>query len=99
LRRGVSAVPSPDKQERAVEEHGQEAGELKAPFLRLVAKEPLPEQRPRPAAAEGEQVQGRFADPPSSALRGELVVAVGEAGEDAKQEVEGDGNQGSLLGR
>ena len=65
-------------------------------FARLVAKEPLPRQTPRPAAAEGEQVQGALADALAPALGCEFVETVEDEGEDAEEGVDDDDQDGGL---
>jgi len=63
-------------------------------FARLVAKEPLPRQSPRPAAAESEQVQGALADALAPAPGGEFVETVEDEGEDTEEGVDDDDQGG-----
>jgi hypothetical protein len=55
-----------------------------------VTKEPLPRQRPRPAAAEGEQVQGALADALAPAPGREFVESVDDEGDEAEEAVDED---------
>ena len=52
----------PAHEEEDVEQDGQPEVDLKGAIAPLVTKDPLSRQRPRPAAAEGEEVQGAFSD-------------------------------------
>lgn len=84
---------APAKQQRAVEQHGQPEEDLKGALARLVAEEPLPRQRPRPAAAQGEEVQGALAGTLTAAPGSEFVETVDNAGDDAEQAVDDDDDQ------
>ena len=55
-----------------------------------MAKEPLSRQRSRPAAAQGEQVQGAFSDALVTASGREFVETVDGEGDDAEEAVEED---------
>ena len=85
-----SKLRAPAQQQRAVEQYGQPEAGLKGVLARLVAKEPLPCQRPRPAAAQGEQMQGALADALAAAPGREFVETVDGEGGDAEEAVDED---------
>jgi len=78
----------PAGEEGDVEEDYQPEVDLKGAIARLVAKDLLSRQRPRPAAAEGKEVQGAFSDAPVAALGREFVEAVDDEGDGAEEDVE-----------
>lgn len=55
-----------------------------------MAKEPLPRQCPRPAAAQGKQVQGALADAFAATPGRDFVEAVEDEGDDAEEAVDED---------
>ena len=55
-----------------------------------MAKEPLPRQRPRPTAAQGEQVQGALSDALAPAPGSEFVDSVDDEGDDAEEAIDED---------
>lgn len=80
----------PPHEEGDVEENDQPEVDLKGAITPLVTKEPLPRQRPRPAAAEGEEVQGAFSDALAAAPGRELVKAVDDESNGAEKAVDED---------
>lgn len=62
-----------------------------------MTEEPLSRQRPRPAAAEGEEVQGAFADALVPAPGREFVETVEDEGEDTEEGVDDGEQDGDLL--
>ena len=80
----------PADEEGDVEQDDQPEVDLKGAIAPLVTKELLSRQRPRPAAAEGEQVQGAFSDALVAAPGREFVEAVDNEGDGAEQGVEDD---------
>lgn len=80
----------PAQEQRAVEEDGQPETELKGGFARLVAKEPLPCQCPRPTAAEGEEVQGLLTDALPTVPGREFVDPIDKEGDEAEEAVDDD---------
>ena len=80
----------PAHEEGGVHKDGQPKVDLKGAIASLVTKEPLSRQRPRPAAAEGEEVQGAFSDALAAALGRGFVEAVDDEGDGAEEAVEDD---------
>ena len=80
----------PAHEEGDVHKDGQPEVDLKGAIAPLVTKEPLSRQRPRPAAAEGEEVQGAFSDALAATLGREFVEAVDDKGDGAEEAVEDD---------
>ena len=80
----------PAHEEGDVEEDGQPEVDLKGAVAPLVTKELLSRQRPRPAAAEGEEVQGAFTDALVATPGREFVEAVDDEGDGAEEGVEDD---------
>lgn len=80
----------PAGEEGDVEEDDQPEVDLKGAIAPLVTKELLSRQRPRPAAAEGEEVQCAFSDASAAAPGREFVEAVDDEGDGAEENVEDD---------
>lgn len=79
-----------DQQQCAVDQHGQPEAGLKGGLARLVTKEPLSRQCPRPTAAEGKEVQGALTDTLVSAPGREFIESIGYKGDDAEEGVDDD---------
>jgi hypothetical protein len=88
----------PADEEGDVEEDDQPEVDLKGAIAPLVTKEPLSRQRPRPAAAEGEEVQGAFSDAPVAAPGREFVETIDDEGDDAEEAVDEDDQMVTSLG-
>jgi len=80
----------PAGEEGDVEEDDQPEVDLKSAIAPLVTKDLLSRQRPRPAAAQGEEVEGAFSDALVAAPSRKFVEAVDDEGDGAEEDVDSD---------